>query len=1026
MSFSAARPRAHGSVVTAVLVCRDGAAWLPAVLSAVAAQTRAVERFVAVDTGSRDESVQLVSEICGESAVLVAADAGFADAVQRGLAGFDPVAQTEWVWLLHDDSAPDPTALEELLARVEHAPSIWMVGPKVLDWDGQRLVQAGLTIDGGGHIDTGLDGREVDQGQRDDVDEVLAVGSAGALIRRDVWDRLGGLPPQWPTEAGDVDLGWRVNAADGRVVVASRAIVRHAAAHDGDRHHGGGDGDLATRRLHGMQVVLANARRWTVPLLLLRLVAAALSRAVGQHLFARRFQAARAELSAAARLVTHYNVVSAARRQRDQQRTVSHGELRHLRPPPGSRWRQVSVSFGGFGRDHEATRSTAAVESGPVSEDVESLATDIGAVARFFRRPGTLLFLGMTLIALVAERGVLSTTLHGGQLLPVPGGASDLWSIYLSAFHPVSVGSANPAPTSVAVLALLSTLSFGKVWFAIDVILLGAVPLAAMTAYWSLRAVTPNVLVRLWVAVGYALLPAVTGAVAAGHVDVALIAILLPLLLRAAAAALRTDPVRGDWHRSVGTGLLLAVVTAFVPALWLTAAVVLLVGALSFPVVGDEIGRRMRAVAVILAAAALALVPWSGQVLAHPSWLLGAVPATYGGHDAPVGLSLVLLRAGGAAQPPVWIGIPLVAAAIVGLRRRRSAPIARIGGVLLVLGVVAGVVVTRSVGVVTGVPDSRHWPGVWMVVAGAGVLLAAAVALTGGRQALRSYAFGWRQPTAIALAGFALVATVTVAVGWLVRGAGGPLTGANPALLPAFAQAEVAQPASPRVLVLNATGPTITYALVRRPTGPTLGDRAVAPHPRGAVAQRLAGVVRDLVAGRPGAAAALPQFGIQYVAAAAPSASVVSPALGKATTLTVEPAPGVTVWKSSLPAGELALLDPADAARARAGQLTTGALHVVPASGASADTQIGGGSPGRMVVLAEPADHRWHAELNGESLPRVTAYGWAQGFLLPTSGGRLTVGFSGGSRPWWLAVELIVIAALLVLALPAWRREESE
>ncbi len=97
-------------------------------------------------------------------------------------------------------------------------------------WDGARLLEAGLTIDATGHIDAGFDGLELDQGQRDDVDEVLAVGTAGAMIRREVWERLGGLDPAWSTYGDDVDLGWRVNAAGGRVVVATEAIVRHVRA----------------------------------------------------------------------------------------------------------------------------------------------------------------------------------------------------------------------------------------------------------------------------------------------------------------------------------------------------------------------------------------------------------------------------------------------------------------------------------------------------------------------------------------------------------------------------------------------------------------------------------------------------------------------------------------------------------------------------------------------------------------------------------------------------------------------------
>lgn len=40
--------------VTAVLVTHDGALWLPQVIAALSAQTRRIDRLIAVDTGSGD------------------------------------------------------------------------------------------------------------------------------------------------------------------------------------------------------------------------------------------------------------------------------------------------------------------------------------------------------------------------------------------------------------------------------------------------------------------------------------------------------------------------------------------------------------------------------------------------------------------------------------------------------------------------------------------------------------------------------------------------------------------------------------------------------------------------------------------------------------------------------------------------------------------------------------------------------------------------------------------------------------
>ena len=50
------------------------------------------------------------------------------------------------------------------------------------------------------------------------------------LVRRDVWDELGGFDPALPLFRDDLDFGWRANLAGHRVVICSRAVVHHAQA----------------------------------------------------------------------------------------------------------------------------------------------------------------------------------------------------------------------------------------------------------------------------------------------------------------------------------------------------------------------------------------------------------------------------------------------------------------------------------------------------------------------------------------------------------------------------------------------------------------------------------------------------------------------------------------------------------------------------------------------------------------------------------------------------------------------------
>ncbi|WP_460365389.1 glycosyltransferase family 2 protein, partial [Actinocorallia lasiicapitis] len=231
-------PLLERHVVTAVLVAHDGARWLPDTLKALLTQTRPVQRLVAVDTGSTDRGPAVLNEVLGQGNVLrLPADTPYAEAVAAGLkhpAARIPVnvaEPVEWIWLIHDDSAPSPRALELLLRQVAADPSVAIAGPKLRDWDDRRLLlEIGVSIDGQGRRETGVDRDEFDQGQHDGVNDVLAVSSAGMLIRRDVWTQLGGLDPRFGLFRDDIDLGWRCHAAGHRVLAVSDAVVYHAEA----------------------------------------------------------------------------------------------------------------------------------------------------------------------------------------------------------------------------------------------------------------------------------------------------------------------------------------------------------------------------------------------------------------------------------------------------------------------------------------------------------------------------------------------------------------------------------------------------------------------------------------------------------------------------------------------------------------------------------------------------------------------------------------------------------------------------
>ena len=216
--------------VSAILVVHDGATWLPEVVASVTSQTRAFDHIVAVNTGSVDSSEKLLKG-ARIPFLTMSRETGFGAAIASAVEKLPPIVENEWLWILHDDCALAPGALEALIAAVEDRPRVGMAGPKLLGWhDRTHLLEIGISIASNGARWTGLEDLEYDQGQHDGIADVLAVSTAGALIRRSVFEELGGFDQNLELFRDDVDFGWRLHAAGHGAIVVTDALAYHAQA----------------------------------------------------------------------------------------------------------------------------------------------------------------------------------------------------------------------------------------------------------------------------------------------------------------------------------------------------------------------------------------------------------------------------------------------------------------------------------------------------------------------------------------------------------------------------------------------------------------------------------------------------------------------------------------------------------------------------------------------------------------------------------------------------------------------------
>jgi GT2 family glycosyltransferase len=1004
-----------GVRVSAVIVAHDGERWLPVALSALAAQERPLDTIVGIDTGSEDASGQLLIDALGSDAVLtLPRDAGFGTALARGVRH---AGDADWIWVLHDDCAPRAEALRRLLDATVDRPAVAVVGPKVLGWaDRTHLLEVGLTIARSGRRETGLEKHERDQGQHDQERDVLAVGSAGMLVRRDVWDQLGGFDEALPLFRDDIDFGWRATRAGHRVVVTPRAVVHHAEASARRRR----SADAVERhpqradRAHAMSVVLANSATWMVPLLTVRLLLGCLGRWIG-FVVGKDGASARAEAGAAFDVFAHPGRMRAARARRRSLRAARDRDVARMLAPPGASTRQVLEAVGGvLTNARESSSPSTVLEAGPTDDSFDDLASDEpGVLGRLLRRPGVVATLVLALITVVAVRALVgSGRLLGGALLPAPDGVGTWWHDFTATWHPVSVGSPTPAPPTLPVLAALGLPTLGRAPSVVDLLVLLAVPLAFVSAYWCLAGLTRSTSLRLWAAASYALLPAVTGAIAAGRIGTLVVAMLLPPFARMAvhvSGLVSAPSMRAAW----GTGLLLAVIGAFVPLIWLLALVLTVIAVAT--VVRERLARVR--LAIVLLVPLVLWLPWTFRLVVDPQLFLleAGAPAPDLADPALPAWSLLGLDPGGPGTPSWWLGIGIVLAALAALLRPARQREVRTAWIVAGVAWVVAAMLTLVTVTPPGSAPVAAWAGSATLVVGLVLLVAAVIGNDGVLRRLSAQGFSVWQAVAVVVTAMAVLAPVVYGLSWMARGAAEPIVRDDPELLPAFVAAQAQSPDRPRTLVLRTEPDRVAYALLRS-TGPHLGDAEVVPQ-RDAVSD-LDNLVADLASGRGGIESRrLASFAVRFVLVDAPVPAELADRLDAVPGLTRIGAPnGGVLWRVG-----------PTSARVRFEPKGTTERIPMPAEEISARGGVPKDWAGGRIVMADQADRGWRASLNGKALTPVTVDGWAQGFELPEgSAGLVSITYSSSLRTFWLVVVGAVLVAVVILALPTRRRDEDE
>ncbi len=208
-----------------VVVSHNSSAHLPMLLGALGAQLQPDDELVVVDNASADGSAELATR-AGIHTIAQRENQGFGAGCHAGAAA----TAAPLLLFLNPDSVPQPGCLQAL-REAAHTHREWAAWqPAILQQDGTINTDGGVVhYSGIGWAgDCGKPISDMSPGPY----EVAFPSGAALVVRRRIWDEIGGLDPSYFLYSEDLDLGLRVWLAGHRAGIVPAATVVHGYEFD--------------------------------------------------------------------------------------------------------------------------------------------------------------------------------------------------------------------------------------------------------------------------------------------------------------------------------------------------------------------------------------------------------------------------------------------------------------------------------------------------------------------------------------------------------------------------------------------------------------------------------------------------------------------------------------------------------------------------------------------------------------------------------------------------------------------------
>ncbi len=212
------------ATVSYVIVAYESGPELARALPGLASELGPGDEVIVVDNGSRVSPAAVVAEhLPAAQLIEMGSNAGFAAATNRGAAQ----ATGDIVLMLNPDARPEPGFGEAIRRPFADRPEwgSWMAlvacrieGEKVINSWGNPVHFTGLAW-AGGH------GRPLTAAG--ESHGIPTASGAALAVRREVWQRVGGLPEEFFLYHEDTDISLRIQAAGFGIGLVTEALVDH-------------------------------------------------------------------------------------------------------------------------------------------------------------------------------------------------------------------------------------------------------------------------------------------------------------------------------------------------------------------------------------------------------------------------------------------------------------------------------------------------------------------------------------------------------------------------------------------------------------------------------------------------------------------------------------------------------------------------------------------------------------------------------------------------------------------------------